>query len=173
MTQDYFLTFARYNRWANAKLYASCGQLSGPEYLKVRPAFFGSIHRTLNHILVGDLLWLARFQGQAHPVDRLDLELHPTFSELWENRQRMDFEIEAFVSGLSLTSLTQAFSYQLISQPGQWGQARLDLALAHFFNHQTHHRGQVHALLSQTELPPPSLDLIYFLSEANMNWAKA
>ena len=72
MPSDYFVTLARYNAWANRRLYRACGRLSESEYLRDRLPAFGSLHATLNHILVADRVWLARIEGRTPPG--LDLE---------------------------------------------------------------------------------------------------
>src|SRR4051794_30228644 len=75
----YFGELARYNAWANERLYAACGELADTERKAPRPAFFGSIHRTLNHLLVGDRVWLSRLAGEAHGIASLDQELYEDF----------------------------------------------------------------------------------------------
>lgn len=165
MTTDYFLKFARYNRWANKRIFDTCATLTSSDYFKMRPSFFGSIHRTLNHILTADIIWLARFRGDTPFITRLDAELETQLSALWEHRQRMDLEIEEYVAGLRPEILETDLKYKLISEPAGEMSTPFVMAIAHFFNHQTHHRGQVHDQISQTNLAPPPLDLIYFLRE--------
>ena len=161
---DYFRTFGRYNRWANQRLYAACARLSEAEYLKRRPAFFGSIHATLNHILVGDRLWLGRFTG--HPDTRikaLDQILYPEFAGLRVAREAEDAAILNFVDGLDEPTLNSTLRYK--SMEGESLAFPTRLLVGHYLNHQTHHRGQVHGLLSQTSVKPPELDLLYYLLE--------
>ena len=158
---DHFRRFASYNRWANARLYAACALLSPEEYFRIRPAFFRSIHRTLNHILVADRIWRSRFEGWEHGIAALDTELHADFTSLKAAREADDAAIKAFIDGLDDTALmTRTFTYA--NSRKQSCSNTVVEALPHFFNHQTHHRGQVHCLLSQTAVPPPELDLIYF-----------
>ena len=72
MNAEYLRTLARYNQWANARLYDACAALSDDEYRKPRPSFFGSIDATLNHLLVGDRIWLGRIEGTEHGITGLD-----------------------------------------------------------------------------------------------------
>jgi uncharacterized damage-inducible protein DinB len=92
---------ARYNALANRCLYEACARLSDAERKKERPAFFGSIHGTLNHVLIGARIWLARFGGEEVPATGLDAVLYEDFDELRRAREREDERIEAFTSGLT------------------------------------------------------------------------
>ena len=161
---DHIRRMARYNRWANNRLYDACAQLSHEDYHARRPSFFGSIHATLNHILVGDSIWLGRFQGAvpAH-LTKLDMILHEDLPDLRAAREAKDEEILAFCNGLDAAALAGQFTYR--NMRGEAFTDPLFPPLTHFFNHQTHHRGQVHGLLSHAGLSPPELDLIYFLRE--------
>jgi len=160
----HFQTMAAYNRWANARLYEAAGKLSQSELDAPRSGFFPSLMKTLNHILVGDTVWMGRLEGTGHPgVTRLDQVLHADFAPLQAVRRTMDVRIGAFVDGVSAQRLSETLVYR--NMAGEPMETRIDHILAHFFNHQTHHRGQAHAMLSSTEVAPPSLDLIYFLRD--------
>jgi uncharacterized damage-inducible protein DinB len=163
MTLPYFRTLARYNRWGNHRLYDACAKLAEPEYMAKRPSFFGSIHATLNHILVGDRLWFARFTGVDTKIKSLDQILYADFPGLRVAREAEDAKIVNFVDGIDLPTLNSTLRYKTSSGADQATPVRF--VLGHVFNHQTHHRAQVHGLLSQTSVPPPPLDLIYFLPE--------
>lgn len=165
MDLDYFRTLARYNRWANERLYAACAKLHEAEYLKPRAAFFGSIHGTLNHILVGDRIWMGRFTGHADGIRALDQILYPEFAGLRVAREAEDAQIVNYADALDLPTLNSTLRYKRLSEPSRAAATPMRFALGHFFNHQTHHRGQAHGLLSQTAVPPPPLDLLYFLRE--------
>ena len=163
MTPDHFRTFARYNAWANDRLYAACALLPDVEFRAPRQAFFGSIMATLNHILVGDRAWLGRLEGVPSGITRLDEILFEDLAELTRARVAEDDRIRTLVDGLNAEALEHEVVYRTMAgvehrTPTPW-------VLSHLFNHQTHHRGQVHALLSQTTVKPPPLDLIFFLRE--------
>jgi len=129
-----------------------------------RQAFFGSLHNTLNHILVGDRIWMGRILGRDHGIASLDAILHEDFDELRAARKAEDAGILAYADGLKAEDMLTILEYRSFS--GEGSKTPLPLVLGHMFNHQTHHRGQAHALLSQAGLAAPSLDLIYFLREA-------
>lgn len=163
MTSDYFRRLARYNEWANRRLYDACGSLSSDAYHAARPSFFGSIHRTLNHILVADRIWMSRFEGTHHGIRSLDQELYPDFPSLRAARQVEDDRIRSFMDRMTASVIDSELGYR--SMAGEARRTPMRWALAHFFNHQTHHRGQVHGMLSATAVAPPPLDLLYFLPE--------
>ncbi len=152
-----FRTLARYNTLANVRLYEACARLSDAERKKARPAFFGSIHGTLNHIMVGDRIWLARFAGEEVPSTNLDAILYDDFDELRRAREFEDKRIEAFASGMDEGFLRGTIRYT--NNEGKIYVDPVNLLVTHFFNHQTHHRGQIHDMLTQTDVPPPVLDL--------------
>jgi uncharacterized damage-inducible protein DinB len=153
----HFQMLARYNRLANARLYGACAELDEAELKRSRPAFFASIHGTLNHILLGDRIWLARFQGEAVPSTGLDAILYQDFAELGAARVAEDARIEGFAAGLVPEFLGGAIDY--VNNEGRRFVDPVDLLLTHLFNHQTHHRGQITDLMMQTEAKPPVLDL--------------
>ena len=157
MLVQHFQTLARYNTLANRKLYGACAQLTEAERTSTRPAFFKSIHGTLNHLMIGDRIWLTRFEGGTIPSAGLDAILYEDFDSLRAARIAQDDRIEAFVAGLTDEFLAQSIQY--INNQGRHLDDPTALLIAHFFNHQTHHRGQIHGMLTQTGVAPPSLDL--------------
>ena len=154
---DHFRMMARYNARANRILYEACAQLSDAERQQVRPAFFKSIHGTLNHILLGDRVWLARFEDRTMPATSLDRILYEDFAELRSAREAEDRRLADFMYGLAEAFLDRTFRY--VNHQGRDIVDEARVLLAHLFNHQTHHRGQVHDQLRQAAVPPPSLDL--------------
>ena len=156
LTESYEM-LAAYNRLANERLYGACAELSDLERKRERPAFFKSIHGTLNHILLGDRIWLGRFAGREMPSTGLDAILYGDFDALWDARRLEDARIAAFTAGLEDAELETGIRY--VNNEGRACEDPLPLLLSHLFNHQTHHRGQVHDMLSQTAVAPPSLDL--------------
>lgn len=152
-----FRMLARYNRIANDRLYARCSELNDDEYRKERRGSFGSIHALLNHILLGDRIWMSRFRGGGATTPALGSILYPTLPELRAAREREDEEIVAFFAAAKDDFLGRMLSYR--NSAGKAYEESAMVAVIHFFNHQTHHRGQVHVMLSQTDVAPPSLDL--------------
>lgn len=162
-----FEMLAGYNRWANGQLYAAAGELGETDYRADRGAFFRSMHGTLNHILAADRIWMRRFTGRGEAPDRLDAILFEGRGELAQARQAEDERILAYVEGLCESAFEGTFHYRTISNPRDISQP-LAPALIHFFNHQTHHRGQAHCLLTQIAGRAPSLDLILFQRETGI-----
>lgn len=153
-----------YNRVMNERIYAVCAELTEAERRRDRQAFFGSIHGTLNHMLLVDRLWFGAFVGKPVSFGALDEELYASFDELHHERVGMDAKICAWADQLLTATLNAPF---------QSGGGGMDYPLwavvTHFFNHQTHHRGQITVLLSQqgvdygvTDLPwvPGVIDVI-------------
>lgn len=155
--RDHFGRFARYNAWANGRLLDAVGALPPHEVWAPRKAFFGSIMATFNHILVADRVWLARMTGTDQSwFTGLDQILHDDLAEFRVARQAMDRTIVDAVAILPLTG-TLRYTNSQGPQEKPW-----PLLLGHVFNHQTHHRGQIHDMLSQCGVTPPALDLVYF-----------
>ncbi|MCG6121356.1 MAG: DinB family protein [Microvirga sp.] len=151
-----------YNAWANRLVYDAAAQVSDTDRNAARGAFFGSLHGTLNHILVADRIWMRRFTGEGDAPTRLDEILHEDFASLRAAREAEDARISDWIDSLDEDTFGRRFSYTTISRPSVEASQPLGPALAHFFNHQTHHRGQAHCLLTQITAEAPSLDLIYF-----------
>ncbi|HYM02819.1 MAG TPA: DinB family protein [Stellaceae bacterium] len=160
MADPYTALLARYNAWANERLYEACAGLSDGEYRVKRRSFFGSIHATLNHILVGDRLWMSRIE-RAPLAYALNQILFEDFAELRTARRAQDAAFIRLVDGLPADRLDQPLDYA--NTKGERFATPLRLVIGHIVNHQTHHRGQVHDMLSQTPVPPPELDLIFFV----------
>jgi uncharacterized damage-inducible protein DinB len=155
--------FAGYNAWCNGRLYGAAAQVSDADYRVDRGAFFKSLHGTLNHLLVGDRIWMRRFTGQGEVSPSLDAILYDNFAQLRAARRTEDERISNYIGTLSGDDLAKTIQYRTVVNPQNIEQM-LAPALDHFFNHQTHHRGQAHALLSAimgNELTP-SFDLIIY-----------
>jgi uncharacterized damage-inducible protein DinB len=172
MTERYRM-FAAYNAWANERLYDAAGKLSDADYRADHGAFFKSLHGTLNHLLAGDRIWMRRFTGTGDAPNRLDAILHESLQELREARRAEDLRISRYCDGLDAASLAGEFSYRTITRPATITQT-LAPALDHFFNHQTHHRGQAHCLLTiiAGREAAPSLDLVLFQRETGLGGIK-
>lgn len=160
---------AAYNRWANRLVFDAAAALSEDELYRDTGAFFGSIFGTLSHLLTADRVWLNRFTGEGPRPAALDERPCATFAALQAARKDEDGRIIAYVEGLSQEQLESQISYTPLSSPGLV-QHRLSPALSHMFNHQTHHRGQVHAALTGLGKPSLAIDLIYFLRLEGQAW---
>jgi uncharacterized damage-inducible protein DinB len=157
MLKDHFDQLAVYNRWANRRLYDDAASL--PDEVRKRTAglFFGSVHGTLNHLLVADYIWMRRFTGEGPQPERLNQILYQDFGELRAARELEDERIVGFVT--SLEGYDRVIEYQ--NSTGKTFRQALGPALAHFFNHHAHHRGQVHAGLTIAGIREPApLDLL-------------
>jgi uncharacterized damage-inducible protein DinB len=157
----HYRMFARYNQWANRRLYDAAARLSDAQYRADRGAFFKSVHGTLNHLLATDRIWMHRFTGEGSAPDRLDAILCESFDELRRAREAEDERILAYFDALDEARLAGTIRYRRVSTPEQFEQ-ELAPALAHWFNHQTHHRGQLHAVLTGLVGQAPELDLLIF-----------
>jgi uncharacterized damage-inducible protein DinB len=154
-------SMAAYNRWANRRLYAAAAALPDGDYRRPTGVFFGSLHGTLNHLLVTDRLWMHRMTGTGDAPDKLNAILFDDLGELRAAREREDERIIGHVAGLSAAELEADFQYATTKGVPQ-RQPRWE-ALAHLFNHQTHHRGQVHALLTRAGESTGATDLPFVL----------
>ncbi len=171
---SHYRTMARYNAWINERLYTAAAKVPDSERKADRGAFFGSIHGTLNHILLADLIWLQRFatadwdfpalEGLSFEpvmaITGLDMQLHDDFAALTDERQVVDAAILDWAdTDLTEAVLADDLNYFNILRQRQ---TTLDMGLCvtHFFNHQTHHRGQVTTLLSQLNIDPGLTDMI-------------
>ncbi|MFP8966592.1 DinB family protein [Pokkaliibacter sp. CJK22405] len=170
-----FERLAQYNQWMNAKLYGAVMSLSEEEIAAERGAFFGSILGTLNHLLVADLIWLGRFH-QHQPSDallplesfrtpeRLDELYHADIALLAHDRQRLDEMILHWIQGLNEAAFAQVMHYR--NTRGESKAFAFEEVLLHFFNHQTHHRGQATTLLTQAGVDVGVTDMLAILTPA-------
>ncbi|EIM28721.1 DinB family protein [Microvirga lotononidis] len=168
--KPHFAMMAGYNAWCNERVYDAAAQLSDADYRADRGAFFKSVHGTLNHLLATDRIWLKRFTAQGEAPNRLDAVLFENFDDLRDARRKEDERIVAYIEGLSEADLAGRIRYKTITNPAEIEQP-LAPALIHLFNHQTHHRGQVHCLLTGFGLDAPALDLILFQRQTGMGLA--
>lgn len=159
--QQHFRMFAAYNRWANALVYDAAAALTENELTRSSGAFFGSMLGTLNHLLVADRIWMKRFTGEGEAPKALDTILFTDFARLRTAREAEDERIVAWTDTLTPKALAGRFTYMTVTDVRTVSQ-RLAPALAHFFNHQTHHRGQAHMILTTLGKPSLVLDLVYF-----------
>jgi uncharacterized damage-inducible protein DinB len=173
MLIEHYRAMARYNHWMNRRLYDASARLSEADRSRDVGAFFKSVRGTLNHILLADRGWLGRLtgdparsqslaaDGSVIPVTGLEQELYTDFDELRRQREKTDGDIGAWVESLTEAALSAPLRYRNTS--GQEFEHPAWFAASHFFNHQTHHRGQVTALLLQLGVDPGVTDLVHLL----------
>ncbi len=168
---DNYRYLARYNRWFNERLYEACERLQDEDRRRDRGAFFGSIHGTLNHIVWADHLWLQRLAAQGEPFPALEpgliavpagamyeAVLFEDWAELKAHRARLDQAIEQWVAEMPGDFPQRTMRYA--NSKGVRREHPVWMAITHFFNHQTHHRGQVTTLLMQAGVDPGVTDMI-------------
>lgn len=160
-----FVLMARYNTLANTRLYNACADLNDAERRKDRGAFFGSIHQTLNHIMVGDLLWFGRLRdGETAALGLTDI-LYDEFETLRDARAALDAEMEVFAENLTPDAIAGDLAYR--DSAGHAMTNPFATCMTQMFNHATHHRGQIHCMLTQAgHSDPPIFDVHYVLREA-------
>jgi uncharacterized damage-inducible protein DinB len=160
----HFALMADYNAWANARVYRMAAALADADYRRDAGAYFGSLHGTLNHLLVADRIWMQRLTGSGTHPAALNEILFAQLEPLTAARQAEDSRIVAYVASLSEAELEEEWDYRTLSGAPQ-RQRRRDI-LAHVFNHQTHHRGQAHAILTGLGVREPEpLDLLILQRE--------
>ena len=143
---NHLALLARFNQWVNRHIYDSVSELSDEEYRLDRKAFFGSIHNTLNHLLVVDRLWTGRIRRADHGITSLAQNLFDDFGALRAAREREDESLIELVDSFDDEGFARPVVYSRILGDGEQ-RTRLDHVLITLYNHQTHHRGQVHAML--------------------------
>jgi uncharacterized damage-inducible protein DinB len=175
-TTAHLSLLARYNQWMNNQLYEAATALPPAELAADRKAFFGSLLATLNHIAVADTIWLKRFAGHPRcavvlePVaalptpTALDQMLFDSLGALRERRTFLDRQILELCAALVDDDLAAVISYRRFN--GEANNRQLGMLLLHFFNHQTHHRGQATTLLSQAGVDVGVTDLLMLVPEA-------
>ncbi|MBS98337.1 MAG: damage-inducible protein DinB [Oceanospirillaceae bacterium] len=168
--KSHFELLASYNQWMNNKVYEAASRLSEAELARDRGAFFSSILGTLNHLVVGDTLWLKRFAtlpgceaalrevAELPDPESLNQVVFSDLEALLERRVWLDEQIVRWIGRLSEQDLTQVLGYH--NTKGVRSDKRLSSLLLHFFNHQTHHRGQVSTLLCQAGVDVGVTDLL-------------
>lgn len=162
--KSHFARMAKYNAWANARVYEEARGLPDEAYRRNVGAFFGSLHGTLNHLLVTDRIWMRRFTGTGDDPKKLNAILFEDLASLEQARKDEDQRILRYVDGLTDSELSKELAYATTKGAPQ--RNPLGDLLAHLFNHQTHHRGQAHAILTVLGVPEPKpLDLLAMLRE--------
>ena len=172
---EQFLLLAKYNRWMNDSIYKTCLEMGQSNVDKNQNSFFSSISKTLNHLLLGDLVWLYRCSGDKEvmrfvdgngddfKIRSLDQVIFSKLEGLWEKRKDVDKSIVAYVESLNPNQVNESIEYR--STDGCLHSKDLGTVLTHWFNHQTHHRGQITALIQQQGYEFGTTDLILIENE--------
>jgi len=161
---EHFRHQAYCNLWSNHRLLAACARLSDEAFHARRSSFFPSIHATLNHILIVDAYYIDALEGGSLGRRAFDDETpHATIDTLWPAQEALDRRLIAVCEALE----EQRLKDEVILERADRQQIEpAHRVLAHLFVHQTHHRGQVHAMLSETAIAPPQLDEFFLRDEA-------
>ena len=162
ITVDYVRTMARYNAWQNEAAITACNTLTDEERRADRGAFFKSIHATMSHLMWGDMLWMHRFADTPKPMSgiRGSVSLFPDWHDLCQQRTAFDATILAWADGLEPDWLKGDLRW--FSNAGQREFSKpKGFLVTHFFNHQTHHRGQIHAMLTSAGAATDDTDLFF------------
>ncbi len=160
------LFMARFNTWANGMIFKSISELSETDYRSDRGAFFGSVHRTLNHLLLIDILWRSRLEDwHAENIKSFDQILYDDFEELRKERIAEDEALIRYCEALKPDAEAEEIIFRSVLGTGEPESIRRDHVLITLYNHQTHHRGQINCLLTQSGIFPAALDVYDYLKQ--------
>jgi uncharacterized damage-inducible protein DinB len=158
------------NAWANHRLLSACAALSQAEFEAARTSFFPSIQATLNHILIVDQFYVDALEGGTlGPAAWANTVPCPTLAELHPAQTAVDRRLIAWCNSMGERGPSQIIR---VYRETQVQTERADRLLLHLFQHQIHHRGQAHAMLSGTKVPPPQLDEFFSIGEAPLRAAE-
>ena len=164
-------TAAKYNEWANNRLYNALRGLTDEARRKDRRAFFRSIHNTMNHILLADILYRQRIEKKSITFNSLDEIVHDDFDDLEEGHRKNDKWYSDYCGNVSQTDLDSEFSFKAVGMDeDEYFSLPLKLCLSNLFQHQIHHRGQVHHMISHAKADPPPLDIVKFGRKDTDRW---
>ena len=160
---------AQFSTWANERIYVACGQISKDDLEKDRSAFFRSIHGTLNHILLVDLLYRERIEEVRTRFKTLDETVHQDLDDLRSAQASSDSWYQELLDGMTESQLDEPMGfYTLLDDPEYWEVPRRTY-YSNLFQHQVHHRGQIHNMLSQVGIDPPPIGFIQYQVELGEN----
>ncbi len=164
---DYVQILARYNAWQNTQLEQALTTLDAPALTLDRGAFFGSIMGTINHLLWGDHIWMSRLDGGSAPPGGIkeSVSLCATLEDWRTERPRIDERIGVWAEALRSDDLQGDLTWRSAAA-GRDVTLPVATCVVHMFNHQTHHRGQVHAMLTAAGTVGPVSDLVFMPEEA-------
>ncbi|MES1999020.1 MAG: DinB family protein [Pseudomonadota bacterium] len=160
--KSYFVVLSDYQQWANDRLFAALGSLDPAQLSSPQGLFFGSIHHTTDHIMQVGRLWCARLRGEPYQADFKRI-LYPDWNQLIEMTQSQSAELS-----LLLEARDEAFFDERLAFTSSNGQARemwVRDVLTHMMNHQTHHRGQISAVITRLGGTAPEMDYFYYKIE--------
>jgi uncharacterized damage-inducible protein DinB len=165
-----YRVMARNNAWANHRLLSACAQLPASAFAERRVGFFPSLRATLNHILIVDLFYVDAMEGGTlGPAAWADPEPHDTVAALREAQADVDRRLIAVTQGVDAGGLDRIVE---VHRGDRVQRERMDRLLLHLFQHQIHHRGQAHGMLSTTSVAPPQLDEFFCVGEASLREAE-
>ena len=162
ISPDHIRAMADYNRWQNQSITTAAASLTDQQRKEPRGAFFSSIHNTLDHQLWGDQIWMSRFAGTPKPgapAVTQSTSSQTDWSDLERERVAFDAVIQDWATGVSADWLAGDLTWYSRVSKEERTRPRC-LLVAHLFNHQTHHRGQVHCMLTQAGAEPDDTDLM-------------
>jgi uncharacterized damage-inducible protein DinB len=159
---DHFKAMARNNAWSNARLHGACALLSEAEFAAERTGFFPSLQRTFNHILLVDRAYLADLKGTGRSLSENEIPF-PRAPDLAIEQTRTDAELIALCDNLDAAGMARIVA--ISRGDGVPYRETVSAILSHLFVHQIHHRGQAHAMLAGTGVPPPQLDEFFLASD--------
>lgn len=158
----HFRAMARNNAYANDQLLGACARLGGPAFAAPRTGFFPSLRATLNHLHAVDLYYLDALEEGGRGLRVFDAPPDIAAPAALRTAQaRADARLIGFCEALADGDLDRS----VVTDRGEPLRERIDDLLAHLFQHQIHHRGQAHAMLSGTAVPPPQLDEFFLTFE--------
>ncbi|WP_282604349.1 DinB family protein [Pelagibius sp. Alg239-R121] len=167
-------TAARYNGWANIRIYNALRQLNDAERKKDRKAFFRSIHNTMNHILLADLIYRERLEKKPTTFTSLDEVLYEDFEDLERAHRANDIWYVGLCAAMSQEELDAQLTFTAVGMDQEEiFSLPMKLCLTNLFQHQIHHRGQIHQMISETGSYPPPVDVVKFGRGDTDEWSDA
>ena len=156
-------TAASYNAWANIRIYNALKQLTDDQRKEDRRGFFKSIHNTMNHILLADLIYRERLEKKPTTYTSLDEVLFGDFAALEAAHRGNDIWYVEFCQSMDPAVLEEDLSFQAVGMDSpEFFSLPLRLCLTNLFQHQIHHRGQVHHMISHAGIDPPPVDVVKY-----------
>jgi uncharacterized damage-inducible protein DinB len=165
-----FRAMAYNNAWANHRLLSACARLTQAEFEAQRVGFFPSLQATLNHILIVDWFYVDALEGGTlGPAAWADRIPCPKLEQLHAEQRAVDRRLIAWCEAMDEAGADRIIQ---VHRGSRIQTERADRLLLHLFQHQVHHRGQAHAMLSATSVPPPQLDEFFSAGEAHLRAAE-